>query len=358
MKFRMRHADRIVGVFTLLAFVLLVGVLILMGANQRWFSKNYTYFAQFPTAGSVQPGTAILHKGFQVGTIRRVSLNEGGSVDAEFSIQDSYNHLMRTHSLLELVTSPIGLGSQLLLHAGRSPEPLPEESFVPTADSTEGQALIELELVDIPPKDDTITRLLSNVNPLLESTSKTVTTLNRTLTELNRALAGQSEGPLGAIISDASAAVARLPPTLDGINEMVVEARGSAVALLDSANAIADNIETMSAAFADPTGLVPKLLDPKGSIATFLDDKNALYNRVMTMLAEAERSVRSLREISASLSAEMPKLAVVLEEGKTALVSAQDVLEGLKNNPLLKGGITEREEQDSLYSSMREGAFE
>jgi len=73
---------------------------------------------------------------------------------------------------------------------------------------------------------------------------------------------------------------------------------------------------------------------------------------------EAERSVRSLREISASLSAEMPKLAVVLEEGKTALVSAQDVLEGLKNNPLLKGGITEREEQDSLYSSMREGAFE
>jgi len=34
------------------------------------------------------------------------------------------------------------------------------------------------------------------------------------------------------------------------------------------------------------------------------------------------------------------------------------VLEGVKNNPLIRGGVTERVEQESLYSAMREGSFE
>ena len=38
-------------------------------------------------------------------------------------------------------------------------------SFVPLADSDQGKELIDQGLVDIPTKDDTITRLLAGVNP-------------------------------------------------------------------------------------------------------------------------------------------------------------------------------------------------
>ena len=38
----------------------------------------------------------------------------------------------------------------------------------------------------------------------------------------------------------------------------------------------------------------------------------------------------------------MPSIAVTIDEGRTAIKQAQDVLTGLKNNPLLKGGIPER----------------
>ena len=119
--------------------------------------------------------------------------------------------------------SPIGLGSSLLFHPGTGDEPLPEGEFIATADSADGQAWIEQGLVLIPPKDDTITRLLAGVNPLLENVNKTVVTINRTLTEVNRALAGQSSGPAGTIVEDLSRGVAKIPRTMDRVDAIVAD---------------------------------------------------------------------------------------------------------------------------------------
>jgi phospholipid/cholesterol/gamma-HCH transport system substrate-binding protein len=103
---------------------------------------------------------------------------------------------------------------------------------------------------------------------------------------------------------------------------------------------------------------VPKLLDPSGSIKTFLNDDNALYKKVMSIVGEIEKSVKSLQGIVSGLNSEMPKVAAVLNETRTAIQQAQDVLEGVKNNPLIRGGVSERVEQESLYRAMREGSFE
>jgi phospholipid/cholesterol/gamma-HCH transport system substrate-binding protein len=122
-------------------------------------------------------------------------------------------------------------------------------------------------------------------------------------------------------------------------------------------NGITSNLEATTAALRDPTGLVPKLLDAKGSIKTLLDDKNALYDKLMASLADAQKTLKNIQDISAALNAQMPSIGVAIDEGRTAIKQAQDVLEGLKNNPLLKGGIPQRSEQQSLYQGMRDGSF-
>jgi phospholipid/cholesterol/gamma-HCH transport system substrate-binding protein len=272
-------------------------------------------------------------------------------------IYDSYYPKVRQDSILELVTSPIGLGTQLLFHPGKGDGLMDPGTFIHLADSDEGKNLIEQGLVDIPVKDDTITRLLAGVNPLIENANKTVVTINRTLTEVNRSLAGQSSGPLGSIVNDASDAVAHADKMVADISAQATDLVGRANALVSSINAITDNLAATTEAMRDPTGLVPKLLDAKGSLKTILDDKNALYDSINGSVGELQKTLKNVQDISSSLEGQMPSIAVTIEEGRTALRQAQDVLTGLKNNPLLRGGIPARTEQLPLSQSLREGSF-
>jgi phospholipid/cholesterol/gamma-HCH transport system substrate-binding protein len=357
MKFRIRHADKIVGIFVVLAALVLAGGVILLGANQRWFAKDIRFAARFPSAAGASPGTAIMLSGFQVGKVAKVTLNDRNEVDAEVVIYDTYYPKVKEYSLLEIVTSPIGLGTQMLFHPGKGDKLMSPGSFLPLADSDEGKDLIEQGLVDIPPKDDTITRLLAGVNPLIENANKTIVTVNRTLTEINRALAGQSSGPLGQIVVNASDAVGKADSLVGDVSTQAKALLDKANAIVDSANQIATNLEQTSEVLRDPTGLVPKLLGAKGTIPALLDDKNELYNKINASVEGLQNTLKNLQSISDQLSGEVPSIAVTIDEGRTAIKQAQDVLTGLKNNPLLKGGIPERTPQQPLSQSLREDSF-
>jgi phospholipid/cholesterol/gamma-HCH transport system substrate-binding protein len=357
MRFRVKYADKFVGLFVIVAALFLVGGIVLLGANQRWFSKDIRFTTRFSSASGAAPGTAIMMRGFQVGKVIKVKLNDANEVDAEFVIYDSYYPKVKEYSIIELVTSPIGLGTQLLFHPGKGESLASPGSFIPLADSDEGRDLIDRGLVDIPVKDDPITRLLAGVNPFIENANKTIVTINRTLTEINRALAGQSTGPLGAIVNNASDAVSHADTMVADLSTQATTLVEKANALVDSVTAISKNLEATTAAIRDPTGLVPRLLDAKGSIKTMLDDKNALYDNIEGSIAELQKTLKNIQDITGSLSGEMPSIAMTIDEGRAAIKQAQDVLTGLKNNPLLKGGIPARVEQQPQSQSMREGQF-
>jgi phospholipid/cholesterol/gamma-HCH transport system substrate-binding protein len=364
MKFRIKYADQVVGGFVLLALAAFGMALIFIGLNQRWFAKNYYFRSEFDSASSISPGTAIHLKGFAIGKISSVRLNAKNGADVTFYVYDTFYDRIKEFSVLELSVSPIGLGSSLLLHPGRGSLTLPEHSFVYRSDSEAGRTIIDEDLVDIPRKDDTITRLFSTLNPMLENANKTIVNVNKTVTELNLALRGEGSGALAGTLRGVESSVGSLNKTLIAVREDVPpilaeaeDAMASVKAISAKVDGIASDLKETSAAFRDPTGIVTKLLDPKGSVKTILDDDNALYRKVNELLAQANGTMKNLDDISRRLSNEMPGISVLLSEGKTTLVKAQDVLEGLKNNPLLKGGVPERQSQESLFRSMRDEEF-
>lgn len=350
MRFRIKHADKLVGLFVVVAALFFALGIVLLGSNQRWFAQDIGFETRFQSAAGASPGTAIMMRGFQVGKVVSVKLNDDNEVDGKIVIYREYYPKVKENSILELVTSPIGLGTQLLFHPGKGEALAAAGSFLPLAGTEAGQDLIDQGLVDIPTKDDTITRLLSGLNPLIENAGKTIVTINRTITELNRAIAGQSSGPLGSIVTDASHAVS-------SADAMVASLSSQAKELLSTVDAIANNLEKTSEAISDPTGLVPRLLDAKGSVKTILDDDNKLYNSISGSVAELQKTLKNIQSISDSLSGEMPSIAMTIDEGRAAIKQAQDVLTGLRNNPLLKGGIPARVDLESGSQSMREGEF-
>ena len=111
---------------------------------------------------------------------------------------------------------------------------------------------------------------------------------------------------------------------------------------------LAHNMEVIT---ADPTGLVPRLLDPKGSLKTLLDDNNAIYNQVTAMIGSLAGITGELERLARFLTDSTPQISTILGR-------ADNVLEGLSNNPLLRGGITEQKTQPPTFSTGRDGTFE
>jgi phospholipid/cholesterol/gamma-HCH transport system substrate-binding protein len=350
-KFRIRFAQQVVGIFVLVAAVSLVLVLVSMGANQRWFAKNYNYYSVFPTGEGLNVGMNVQFKGFDIGKVTDITLAERDQVRVDFYIKDTYYDRVVPNSILELVSSPIGLGGGLVFHQGRDPgDPLPEDSLIPAINSKEGQAIVQENAVIMPAGGDSITRIVNQVEPVLRNVNTLLLSVDQTLSHVNQALTGDQSQPLGQTLAQVNTLLREVETTL-------VETREQSNQILASTAVIAGNFEATSQELRDPTGLVPRLLDADGSITTFLNDNNRLYNEVEQMLLSVNASLDEVNQFAGFINGTQPQIAGLLEETQSALVSGQDVLEGLSNNPLIRGGITRELSQPTTFQSYRDGQF-
>jgi len=340
MRFRIRFADKIVGIFILLAILGVAAALILLGLNQRWFARNYAYWSRFASAEGLSAGMPIKLKGFEIGRVDEIRLGRDNLVEMEFHVYDTYHDKVMPGSVLEKASSPFGLGTGLLLHPGPGQAtPLPELSLIPSSDQEEGRRLLLIERGTEPSQNDPIASLLGQVQPVLEEIDRTVLAIRQLADTLNRNLQGQGQGPLASSLNDVAGATRRVN------------------ALLAQLEAIAANLQATSAGLRDPTGLVKRLLDPKGSVATILDDNNQLYDRILGSIEELNAVIAQLAAFTRFVNTTQPQILGLLEQGRATLDQGQEVLEAVKNNPLLRGGVPPRREQQTTFQSFRDEDF-
>ena len=220
MRFRIKFADQIVGLFILLAFLGLAVVLILLGANQRWFEKNYEFYSRFRSGNGLNVGMSITLKGFEIGKVDKITLDpKSRIVTMEFHIFDRYyEDVVLEHSVLELATSPIGIGGGLIFHPGRQTSPpkppLAEGSLIPSLDFKEGQELVRQGLVERSTKDDSIGSLLSNVGPILEKVDTILVSVGEMALSIDRAIKGEQDNQLGSLLYSTDALIADIGNTV------------------------------------------------------------------------------------------------------------------------------------------------
>lgn len=61
--------------------------------------------------------------------------------------------------------------------------------------------------------------------------------------------------------------------------------------------------------------------------------------------------------ITSSVNSEMPNINILITQLQGVMREAQSVLEGLKNNPLIKNGVSGKVENDSSSPKLREDNF-
>ena len=347
MKFGFRHADKFVGLFVLVAVVFITGAVVVTSINKRWFARDYEYFTRFFSADGLSVGMPLKLRGFEIGKIKRITLNDQNKVDITFVIYDTYIAKITEGSVIELVANPIGLGGGLNFYPGIGSDVLLEEfSYIPSNQSKEGKELLNGGKADIPGGVDAISAIMDNINPILVGVADITVSLTAILNQLDSAMAGNTASPLGGMLVN-------LEQTTDEINDILPAVGG----ILGEVEKITASLAVLSSHMEDPTGLVPTLLDPSGSLDTILNDNNELYGYITAILGEVQTNLENLSSMTNDLKGITPELNVVLDETTGAIREGKKVLEGLSNNPLLRKGISDEVSTDSQPAGLRDEEF-
>ncbi|HPT73044.1 MAG TPA: hypothetical protein PLE74_12280, partial [Candidatus Cloacimonadota bacterium] len=143
--------------------------------------------------------------------------------------------------------------------------------------------------------------------------------MNTSLVELNTLLASlqKDHNPQDGAMFRAIANLADLTEDFKQTNDKVQQ-------LLTSSTQLTD-------AYKDPNGLALKLVDPSGE--KFVEPMHESILKINESLSE-------INKILVYLNSQTPVMSSILIQGDQTLRTSQKTLEGVNNNPLLRGGIS------------------
>lgn len=348
MKFKFRFADQIVGLFVLTSVVFICLALILVGINKRWLREDLNYRTNFTSATGLSIGMSVSLRGFKIGELKSISLNDNNFVDVSIVIYEEYINRVVENSVLDLQTNPLGFRAILVFYPGiEKGEPLAENSFINSTAFKEGRELIKKGLVDKDSSGDMIVKIMNDADELILN-------LNQTLIDLDETILGYNPGPIGEILFEIERIMPEITETIMSVNENTLPEVDKSLA---NVAAITSSIAVLTRELDSIEGIITKVLDPESSIATILNDDNALFNEIFSILNEIHMSMVQVRELTEYFNGMSPEISALVEGTGSAIEEAEKVLQGIKNNPLLRGGIEEIKTQDSVASTVRDGDF-
>jgi len=302
MKFKIKYADQIVGILSLIAIIALIFIIFLIGSTQKWFVPKHNYYTIISSASNISAGKAITYKGFEIGKIRSFTLDESDMVRVNFYITDDYRSKAVKNSIIEILTSP--LGSSVVFYPGNSLDYLPDNSYVPERSSDRAKELIKYKMVSVVEQTDSLNTILAMATTLVGD-------IDTLVKQINIALEGKENTPLAYTI-------AQVNEILEHINEIT----------------------------ADSNGIVPKLIEDENS-----------QGSIANVLKQLDTTMGDINSITSSVEGNMPGVSIMISQMQTLLKQMQDVMEGIKNNPLLKNGISEKPEKENAAPKLREDNF-
>jgi phospholipid/cholesterol/gamma-HCH transport system substrate-binding protein len=325
MKFTIRFADQIVGVFIILALGIVIFAIFMLGSNQRWFSRDYYFKSYFPSATGLSQNMAVQYKGFTIGHVKSTRLDENDQVEVRFTVFDTYINRVRHGSLVDVSISPLAAlgGNSFTFYPGtgamliNEKEKVIEEKIIPWAGSAEAKILLEAGFAQLPERDDSISKIINDVGT-------TITTLNGLLADVQEALAGTDKTGLGQIVGNLNAIVADLRPLPGTVDNTLTKQLDPLLA----------NLKELSS----------RVNDPDGTVAAILDSEGDIYKDLVKTLNSLSGVVRNLEKTTDFIPAQL----------QSVLISVEDVLISLTNNPLLKRGVPERKETNTGGASTRD----
>jgi ABC-type transporter Mla subunit MlaD len=325
MKFKFKHTEKLVGVFVIIAFIILAAGVVMIAVSQKAFVKTYRFRTLLSDAAGLSISTPLNFKGYKIGKVSHFSLNRENYIDVEFQVYYEFLPKIVPGSVISRLNNPITGKTTLVLlppkRTGETPPwdkgtegepPLPEGSLIPSLDTEKGRKLLEEHKVDrsgdpIAILFDDAGIFFSNLRKEFKFGKDEVRTFIKNLTDVSESLARNRE-------------------VFDNLYRLLEPEKGPVFNMIER---YTETTKHMEKALDQLTRLAENYQDPDGlMLKMFQLEKNRLDETIQNL----NDNLAALRKMLRSLEEQSPLVAEVLEK-------TRKTLEAVNNNPLLRGGI-------------------
>jgi len=350
MKYKFKYTDKIVGGFVLTALFTVLFIVIIVAINNKVFVKKFVFKTQFTDAVGLSTTTPVIFKGYEIGQMCRYNLNDENMIDAEFEIYEEYRDRIKTNAVLHKERNILGGATTINLFQGELDGELVEEKgFIPSLNTAKGNDKVQRYKIKM--DGDAIASVLANFDNLIyKLTNKNnheKSSLFKTLD--NVSLASEQ---LVYLLIDVKKIVQKLEAepeikeggTLVKAVQNMSDLTSQAAITTRQLNHTLALTDSMLIAYRNPEGLVRKMIDPSGKV---------LFEPLGKSLKNMESSLEKLDNLLFDINAKTPETLRLVEEAKATLRQTRRTMEGIGNNPLIRGGIAPEREIDPVGEKIR-----
>ncbi len=323
MNFKFKHTEKIVGFFVLLAIIVLIAGAVMVAISKQMFVKTYPFKTTLSDASGLSTSTPLFFKGYEIGRVDSFDFNEYNFIDVSLGVYEKYLSKLVKGCAIYRQSNPVTGETSLVLltpmvaavQASKGRNRLPDGTEIPSLDTLAGQKLLEDGLVE--KSGDSVSLIFDeakaffshlrtefklkkdsfrNVFEQMAAFSKSLAD-NRAIFDYLEQLLNPQNGPVFRTIQRFSNISGRLEKTVIKLEKLM------------------DN-------YKNPDGLILKMMQ--------LDRK-----QLQDTIKHINSNLLALQEMLASIKSQSPMIAELMER-------TRKTLESLNNNPLLRGGISDR----------------
>lgn len=339
MNFKFKHTEKIVGIFVILAFLLLIGTIISISISKKMFIKTFSFKTKLSDAEGLSTSTPINFKGYVIGKVKKFLLDADNNIDVDFVVYKDFRDKVVVGSAIYRQVNPISGGmSLILLYPNKLPvslskegtitglSVLPEGGYVPSLDMWDGRKLLEDKMIE--KSGDSISILFEDARDFVSNLRQEVR------------LKQDSFQMFFKNIADVAESLARNSVILDHINLMMNPQNGPVFTTLNTFTEI-------SARLKDSVNQLNTLIDnyknPDGLMVKMFQLNQVELNQ---MIQNVNKNLESIQEMMKAIKEQAPMLADLLNE-------TDKTLKAVNNNPLLRGGIPREDKNNSTSKKKR-----
>lgn len=304
MPFTFNTRQKSVAFFILTGIFFVLVLVILIAKGSDLIVRKTHYWTRFSNTHNFTGGTDISYKGFTIGKIKKMTLNEDNSIHADFYLYDNYTRLLHTESVLRVQSPLLGASSLVLItfslkDAKKNPVLIPPDSLVYSSDMFEGIEVLRKHRVATAESADELSDklkiILDDVHNLRPELTNALTSINSTMKNIDIIAAGlRGQGKTA-------------------LSEKVL-------ASLENIRKITRNLEKTSENFNNRRHSIGKLLQDDGELIT----------RIEKLTKNLEASSADIQKLSTMAGNKTKDIERIIKLSEENLIEMKKVLKGLQ----------------------------
>lgn len=301
MPFTFSKVQKLVSIFVIISFFLLLAVFIFVLKGNKFFTKKIKYHTFFNQTYGLSSGSPLKYKGIIVGKVTGIKLTSQYKILLDFNVYEEYRSLFREQTVLKVSSGLIGAATlSVQPDIDKTHEIRPPNSLIYSSDMEEGKKILNRDIKKVEKGED----LTAKANQVLDMIADMKPKLYSILDKLDTTL-----DSFKGTASDFK----QISGSLKG--EGKTELSDKVFLILENLNKSTKKLDV----------LVSKINNPDNTIGKILNDKKELYDKIDKILENLNYIIYNFNNLPSDIRD-------ILNMTKENLVQLKYVLE---NVPLI-----------------------